>query len=100
MYAILPFWGYGMTDTTGWDCVRQQGRGREAEAPTDIPAKGWKDILWRLYRSITQDRVMLTAAGVTYYLMLALVPTLTAFVSIYGLFNNRATVLDQVNVLI
>ena len=37
---------------------------------------------------------MLTAAGVTYYLMLASVATLTAFVPIYGLFNNRATVLD------
>ena len=24
---------------------REQGRGREATTPTDIPAKGWKDIL-------------------------------------------------------
>ncbi|MET3900404.1 membrane protein [Devosia sp. UYZn731] len=89
-----------MSETTSHSYARQLGRGREAKSPNDIPAKGWKDILWRLYRSIAQDRVMLTAAGVTYYLMLALVPTLTAFVSIYGLFNNRATVLDQVDVLV
>ncbi|HTN62299.1 MAG TPA: YihY/virulence factor BrkB family protein [Devosia sp.] len=89
-----------MSEATSQTYARQRGRGRDAQTPGEIPSKGWKDILWRLYRSIAEDRVMLTAAGVTYYLMLALVPSLTAFVSIYGLFNNRATVLDQVDVLI
>jgi membrane protein len=79
--------------------ARQQGRGREADAPTDIPPSGWKDILWRLYRSINEDHILLTAAGVTFYLLLALVPTLSAFVSIYGLFNDRSSVLDQVQLL-
>jgi membrane protein len=89
-----------MSQTTSQTYARQPGRGRDAETPGEIPPNGWKDILWRLYRSMAEDRVMLTAAGVTYYLMLALVPTLTAFVSIYGLFNKRATVLDQVDVLV
>ena len=77
----------------------QQDRGRDAANPTEIPPNGWKDVLWRVYRGVTEDRIMLTAAGVTYYLLLALVPTLTAFVAIYGLFNDRATVVDQVNLL-
>lgn len=77
----------------------QPGRGRTAQVPTDIPPAGWKDILWRVYRSITQDRVLLTAAGVTFYMLLALVPTLTAFVAIYGLFNDSASVLDHVELL-
>lgn len=42
---------------------------------------------------------MLIAAGVTYYLLLALVPGLTAVVSIYGLFTDPSSVADQVDTL-
>lgn len=55
--------------------------------------------MWRLYRSIAEDRIMLTAAGVAFYVLLALVPALTAVVSIYGLFNNPSGVIDQVEML-
>jgi membrane protein len=79
--------------------ARQRGRGREADAPTEIPPAGWKDIAWRLYRAIGEDHILLTAAGVTFYILLALVPSLSAFVAIYGLFNDRASVLDQVQLL-
>lgn len=81
------------------DYAAQPGRGRDAEAPTEIPLSGWKDVLWRLYRAIGEDRILLTAAGATFYILLALVPTLTAFVSIYGLFNDRANVLHHVELL-
>jgi membrane protein len=77
----------------------QVGRGRDADAPTEIPAPGWKDIFWRLYRAVAEDRILLTAAGATFYMLLALVPTLTAFVSIYGLFNDRANVISHVELL-
>ena len=77
----------------------QPGRGRRATAPAGIPWPGRLDILWRLYRSIAEDRIMLTAAGVAFYVLLALVPTLTAIVSIYGLFNNPSGVIDQVQML-
>jgi membrane protein len=79
--------------------ANQPGRGRDAEAPTEIPLPGWKDVLWRLYRAIAEDRILLTAAGATFYILLAIVPTLTAFVSIYGLFNDRASVVDHVELL-
>ncbi|MBE0579172.1 YihY/virulence factor BrkB family protein [Devosia sp.] len=79
--------------------ARQVGRGRRATDPTDIPGPGRLDILWRLYRSIAEDRIMLTAAGVAFYVLLALVPALTAVVSIYGLFNNPSGVIDQVEML-
>lgn len=94
----LRFWGTGMSDSDQ-QYARQAGRGRQAEDPAQIPPSGWKDVLWRLYRGMTQDRILLTAAGVTFYLLLALVPTLSAFVSMYGLFNDRATVIDQVELL-
>jgi membrane protein len=88
-----------MSQAKSQEFAGQSGRGRAADTPTEIPPPGWKDIVWRLYRAITEDRILLTAAGVTFYMTLALVPTLAAFVSIYGLFNNRATVIDQVNLL-
>ena len=86
-------------DETDRRYASQPGRGRDAEAPTEIPPSGWKDILWRLYRAIGEDRILLTAAGATFYMLLSLVPTLTAFVSLYGLFNDRANVLEQVELL-
>lgn len=79
--------------------ARQKGRGREADAPTAMPARAWKEIAGRLFGSIGKDRVMLIAAGVTFYLLLALVPALTAFVSIYGLFADQSTVLDHISLL-
>jgi membrane protein len=66
--------------------------GRHAESPAEIPPAGWKDILWRLYHEINDDRTFLVAAGVTYYMLLALVPALSVFVSLYGLFNDRSTI--------
>src|SRR6478672_11973234 len=54
------------------------GRGRSAEKPSDIPARGWKDILWRVYAGISSHRIMAVAAGVTFYVLLALFPGLAA----------------------
>jgi membrane protein len=68
------------------------GRSRRAEKPTDIPAKGWKDIAWRLYDDIQNDRVLLVAAGVTFYAILALFPATAAIVSLYGLFTDATTI--------
>ncbi|MBS9721895.1 YihY/virulence factor BrkB family protein [Tianweitania sp. BSSL-BM11] len=74
----------------------ETGRGREAETPTQIPAKGWLDIGWRIYSSVMEDRILLIAAGATFYLLLALFPALAAFVSVYGFVADPRTVADQV----
>ena len=66
--------------------------GRHADAPQDIPAAGWKAVLLRTYHEVTNDHVMLVAAGVTFYALLALFPALAALVSIYGLFADPATI--------
>lgn len=86
-------------EETGKQYASQVGRGRQADSPAEIPFPGWKDILWRLYRAINEDRILLTSAGATFYLLLALVPALSAFVSIYGLFNDASTVLRHVDLL-
>jgi membrane protein len=77
----------------------QRGRGRDADQPTRIPWRGWKDILWRTYEQISADRLMLIAAGVVFYAMLAVVPAITALVSMYGLFAKASTISAQLEFL-
>lgn len=67
-------------------------QGADARAPTAIPPAGWWDITRRTYGEISRDRVLAVSAGVTFYAVLALFPALTAFVSLYGLFADTATV--------
>ena len=71
--------------------AQHKARGRGASKVAEIPTAGWKDILWRTYSEVVNDHVMLIAAGVTFYTLLALVPGLTALVSIYGLFADPVT---------
>ena len=70
-------------------------RGRKAESPTEIPAKGWWDIGKRVLQEFGNDRVLLVAAGVTFYAILALFPAIGALVSIYGLIADPGTINDQ-----
>src|SRR5690349_12187684 len=79
--------------------AREPGRGREADKPTDIPPRGWKDILWRTYEEMNNDRILAVAAGVTFYGLLALFPAIAALVSIYGLFADAATINDHLSLL-
>ena len=75
------------------------GRGRSAEKPTEIPALGWKDILWRVKDEVTKDNLSAVAAGVAFYALLAIVPALGAMVSIYGLVADVQDVEQQIAVL-
>jgi membrane protein len=70
-------------------------RGRQAEAPQQIPARGWKDVLVRVKTASKDDHVMLFSAGVALFGLLALVPALAALMSIYGLVANPATIDEQ-----
>ena len=74
-------------------------RGRTAATPSDIPAKGWWDIGWRGVKGIQEDRVLLVAAGVTFYGLLALFPAVAALVSLYGLFTDPASISEQLTLL-
>lgn len=70
----------------------EDGRGRLADRPSQMPARGWKDILLRVYRGISDDRILANAAGVTFYGLLAIFPGIAAIVSIYGLFADPAAI--------
>ena len=72
--------------------IAQRGRGRLSVSPLQIPLAGWKDILWRTYQQIGDDRLLATAAGVVFFGLLAVFPAITALVSSYGLFADASTI--------
>jgi membrane protein len=75
-------------------------RGRLASSPSEIPARGWKDVLLRVYSNISKHRVLALAAGMTYYSLLAIFPAIAALVAVYGLFADPTAItrhLDQVS---
>jgi membrane protein len=74
--------------------------GQLANSPIEIPPLGWRDATRRVFGRIAADRVMLIAAGVTYYMLMALVPALAVFVSLYGLVSNPGTVGEQISLLV
>jgi len=76
--------------------ARQTGRGREAETPFQIPLRGLLDVAWRLWIQIGQDRILLVAAGTTFYVLLAIFPALAAFVSLYGFVADPKTIEDHI----
>jgi membrane protein len=88
---------------TGADAARKEftepDRGRAAEAPSEMPAMGWKDILWRVYAQVGEDRVLSVAAGVTFYALLAIFPGIAAFVSLYGLVSDATTINQHLTLL-
>ena len=55
------------------------------------------DFLKELWTYINNDRIFAVSAGVAFYGLLSLVPGIAALISIYGLFNTRATVVDQIS---
>ena len=76
--------------------AREPGRGRHADAPVSIPARGWRDVGWRVWEGFNNDRILLVAAGATFYLLLALFPALAAFVSLYGFVADPRSIADHI----
>ncbi len=67
-------------------------RGRHAATPLQMTWLGWKDVLQRTWREAYDDRLMLVAASVAFWAVLALAPGISVLVSIYGLFADPAAV--------
>ena len=79
--------------------MENRDRGRNADWPSEFGAVAWRDIAWRVRCEVNDDRVMLVAAGVTFYLLLALFPALAAFVSLYGFVADPRTIADHISYL-
>ena len=79
--------------------AHEQGRGRHATHPLQIPWRGWKDIFWRTYAEMQSDRLLSIAGGVAFFILLAIFPAITALVSAYGLFFNASTIANNLSLL-
>jgi len=86
-------------ETNPVQAAAQPGRGRHSKSPFAIPWAGWKDIFWRTYQRIDDDRLLATAGGVVFFGLLAIFPAVTALVSSYGLFANPSTITDNLQTL-
>ena len=70
----------------------QLGRGRAADHPAAIPPRGWWDIARRVFDEIGEDRIVSVAGGVAFFWLLAVFPAVGAFVALYGLVADPATI--------
>lgn len=70
--------------------------GVDAEKPTEIPARGWVQILKRAWAENKADNMPIIGGGVAFFGFLAIFPTLIAAISLYGLVASPATVQEQV----
>jgi membrane protein len=90
------------SDTTQSDHHVQRGtddRGRDATHPGEIPPKGWKDVALRIYRGISEDRIVAISAGVTFFVILALFPGIAGLIALYGLYADAGTIGQHLNTL-
>lgn len=78
--------------TTTW-----HSRGREAKSPTEVPAKGWKDILMRVKDEVKRDRLTLISAAMAYYALFAFVPTISSIVLIYAWISDPSEIVGHIN---
>jgi membrane protein len=70
--------------------------GIHAEKPTEIPWRGWKQILKRSWAENKADNMPIIAGGVAFFGFLSIFPALIALISIYGLVASPETVARQV----
>jgi membrane protein len=73
------------TDELNAEQVKKQVPGADADKPTEIPRKGWLQVVKRGWAEAKADQVPLMAAGVAFYAFLAIFPLLMATVLIYSL---------------
>lgn len=59
----------------------------------------WRGVLVGVYRGIDDDRILATAGGVAFFILLAIFPGLAGVISLYGLFADRGTVSEHLGLL-
>lgn len=70
-------------------------RRREADRPSQLSARAWFDTLVRVREELGKDNTSVVAAGVAFFAMLAIIPAITAVVSMWAVFADPQTVAGQ-----
>jgi membrane protein len=97
LLALWPRPAHG--DHAGVAAALETGRGRQARAPQQIPATGWRDVIWRTLREFMDDQIQTVAGSVAFSGIMALFPAMAAFVSLYGMFSDVGAARDHLALL-
>lgn len=79
--------------------MKKPDTGRRADDPAEIPARGWWQILKRVFLGLGHQRIGLISAGMAFYMFLSLIPTLASLLAVYGLIADPSEVRAQVSQL-
>jgi membrane protein len=71
--------------------------GLGAGSPHQIPLRGWGRVLRRVGRHVLSDRLMVQAAGVSFFAVLSIAPVLVTAISVYGAVNTPEQALEQLS---
>jgi membrane protein len=90
--------GYGLQKAVveGESAEEAARRGRNAATPLEMTWLGWKDVLARTWIEANDDRLLSVAGSVAFFAILALVPSLSVLVSVYGLFTEPSQIYGQI----
>lgn len=77
----------------------QKPRANPPKTPWQFNKSDWMAVGKRTIKEIGEDRVSSVAGGVTFFVLLALFPAMTALVSLYGLFADRAAITRHLDLL-
>jgi len=75
----------------------QSSQGNQAGIPVGGSLRILRGILLRAWRGSNERNVSLVAGGVTFYVLMALIPGFASLVSIYGLLADPHQIERQVN---
>src|SRR5437764_12646324 len=80
--------------------AQRRASSRHGETDVDrVVARNWIDVVRIVFKRVSRQRILLVAAGVTFYSLLAIFPAIAALVALYGLVADPATVSEQVTKL-
>ncbi|MCE0504581.1 YihY/virulence factor BrkB family protein [Roseivivax sp. GX 12232] len=73
--------------------------GSDAATPLQMPSRGWWQILRRVYADTIDDNVLVIAAGVAFFGLLAIFPAVTALISVAGYALDPTDVANELDEL-
>ncbi len=72
-------------------------KGRQAHSPAGMDFPAWKSILYRSFKNAQANQIPLIAAGIAFYSLLSIFPSIAAAVSIWGLFADAAYISETIS---
>lgn len=92
----------GSDDLTGGERMTSNRKatalpGGQAESPTQIPPRGWHQVVKRALKDSQANNLPILAGGVAFFVFIALFPALIAALTLYGLIADPALIAQQID---